>query len=114
MRVKGGVTTHRKHKKILDRTKGFRDKRKNTYRLAKQAFMKAEKYAFVSRKLRKRDFRSLWISRLSAALKPFEIQYSRFIYAASRKRVLLNRKILSELAINDQAAFEDVVKFVKA
>jgi len=76
--------------------------------------MKAEKYAFVSRKLRKRDFRSLWISRLSAALKPFEIQYSRFIYAASRKRVLLNRKILSELAINDQAAFEDVVKFVKA
>ncbi|PIQ78364.1 50S ribosomal protein L20 [Candidatus Peregrinibacteria bacterium CG11_big_fil_rev_8_21_14_0_20_46_8] len=114
MRVKGGVTTRRRHKKVLKRTKGYRDGRKNQYRVAKQALMKADSYAFVSRKIRKRDFRSLWITRLNAALQPFEIQYSRFIYAASRKRVLINRKMLSELAITEPKAFEEVVKFVKA
>lgn len=105
--------TKKRHKKILKQAKGYRDKRHNVYSLAKRAVMIAGKNAYIGRKLKKRDFRSLWIARLSAALLPFGISYSRFIYKLSRKRVLLNRKMLSELAIHRPEVFEEVVKMVK-
>lgn len=112
MRVKGGVVTKRRHKKILKQAKGFRDKRHNLYTLAKRGVMMAGKNAYVGRKIKKRDFRTLWIARLNAALRLQGITYSRFIYALTRKQVAINRKMLSELAINEPTVFEHVVKFV--
>lgn len=114
MRIKGGIATKRRHKKILKLAKGYRDKRSNVYSLAKRAVMMAGKNAYISRKIRKRDYRRLWISRLNAALQQHGIQYSRFIYKLTRKRVGLNRKMLSELAIIEPKVFEEVVKFVEA
>lgn len=105
--------TKKRHKKILKQAKGYRDKRSNVWSLARRAVMMAGKNAYVGRKLKKRDYRSLWISRLSAALKPHGLSYSRFIYALTRKQVGLNRKVLSELAIKEPTLFEDVVNFVK-
>lgn len=113
MRIKSGVVTKRRHKKILKQAKGYRDKRSNVWSLARRAVMMAGRQAYIGRKIKKRDYRSLWISRLSAALKPYGIQYSRFIYALTRKRVGLNRKMLSELAIKEPKTFDEVVKFVK-
>ncbi|MEK7523663.1 MAG: 50S ribosomal protein L20 [Patescibacteria group bacterium] len=114
MRIKGGVMTKKRHKKILKQAKGYRDKRHNVWNLAKRAVMMAGKNAYIGRKLKKRDFRSLWISRLSAALTTQGISYSRFIYALTRKRVLLNRKMLSEMAIREPSVFEEVVKLTKS
>lgn len=114
MRIKGGVTTKKRHKKILKLAKGYRDKRHNVWSLAKRAVMIAGKNAYIGRKLKKRDYRSLWIGRLNAALKSHGISYSRFIYALTRKRVGLNRKMLSELAINEPKVFEEVVSFVRS
>lgn len=113
MRVKGGVVTKRRHKKILKQAKGYRDKRSNVWSLAKRAVMIAGKQAFIGRKLKKRDFRTLWIARLNAALKMQGLSYNRFIYALTRKRVGLNRKMLSELAIQEPKVFEEVVRFIK-
>lgn len=113
MRIKGGIATKRRHKKILKLAKGYRDKRSNVYSLAKRAVMMAGKNAYIGRKVRKRDYRRLWISRLNAALQQHGIQYSRFIYKLTRKRVGLNRKMLSELAIREPKVFEEVVKFVR-
>lgn len=106
--------TKKRHKKILSQAKGFRDKRHNVYSLAKRAVMMAGKNSYVGRKIKKRDFRTLWISRLNSALKIQGIAYSRFIFAATRKQVALNRKMLSELAIKEPHIFENVVKFVMA
>ncbi len=104
--------TKKRHKKILKQAKGFRDKRHNLFTLAKRGVMMAGKNAYVGRKIKKRDFRTLWIGRLNSALKVHGVQYSRFIYALTRKLVMVNRKMLSEMAINEPAAFEEVVKFV--
>lgn len=112
MRIKGGVMTKKRHKKILKKASGYRDKRHNVYSLARRAVMMAGKQAYVGRKIKKRDYRALWIARLNAALKVHGVQYSRFIYKLTRKRVLLNRKMLSELAIGEPNVFESVVKFV--
>lgn len=112
MRIKGGVMTKRRHKKILKQAKGYRDKRSNVYSLARRAVMMAGKNAYIGRKLKKREYRSLWIGRLNAALKAQGIPYSRFIYKLTRSRVALNRKMLSELAIREPKTFVDVVKFV--
>ena len=112
MRIKGGVMTKKRHKKILKQAKGYRDKRHNVYSFAKRAVMIAGKNAYIGRKLKKRDFRTLWIARLTAALKTHGVAYSRFIYALTRKQVGLNRKMLSELAIKEPTVFEEVVKFV--
>ena len=114
MRIKGGVMTKKRHKKILKLAKGYRDKRSNVWSHAKRAVMIAGRQAFIGRKIKKRDYRALWITRLSAALKLHGMQYSRFIYALSRKRVELNRKMLSELAIREPKVFEEVVKMAKA
>lgn len=110
MRVKGGVATKKRHKKILKQAKGYRDKRHNVYSLAKRAVMMAGKNAYIGRKLKKRDFRTLWIARLNSALKARGLHYNRFIYTLTRKQIALNRKMLSELAIHEPTVFDEVVK----
>jgi large subunit ribosomal protein L20 len=113
-RVKRGVTSHAKHKKILKAAKGYYGRRKNTIRIAKQAVEKANQYAYRDRKRKKRTFRALWIQRLNAAVRPFGLNYSRFIDGLGKAGVLVDRKILSDLAIREPAAFEAIVVKAKA
>ena len=112
MRVTGGPASRRRHKKILKMAKGYRGRRKNTFKMAKQAVMKAGLNAYRDRKRKKREFRRLWIIRLNAALRSRGHMYSRFIRQMEDKDVKLNRKVLSELAIHEPEAFEEVVKTV--
>jgi large subunit ribosomal protein L20 len=113
-RVKRGVTSHAKHKKILKAAKGYYGRRKNTIRIAKQAVEKANQYAFRDRKRRKRTFRALWIQRLNAAVRPFGLTYSRFINGLDKSGITIDRKILSDLAIREPAAFQAIVEKAKA
>ena len=113
-RVKRGVTAHAKHKKVLKAAKGYSGRRKNTIRVAKQAVEKAQQYAFRDRKRRKRTFRALWIQRLNAAVRPFGLNYSRFIAGLSKSGIMVDRKVLSDLAIREPAAFEAIVGQVKS
>jgi large subunit ribosomal protein L20 len=113
-RVKRGVTAHAKHKKVLKAAKGYYGRRKNTIRIAKQAVEKANQYAFRDRKRRKRTFRALWIQRLNAAVRPFGLNYSRFIAGLSNAGIVIDRKVLSDLAIREPAAFEAIVGQVKS
>jgi large subunit ribosomal protein L20 len=113
-RVKRGVTGHAKHKKILKAAKGYYGRRKNTIRVAKQAVEKANQYAYRDRKRRKRTFRALWIQRLNAAVRPFGLNYSRFIDGLDKAGVLVDRKVLSDLAIAEPAAFQAIVERAKA
>ena len=113
-RVKRGVTGHAKHKKIYKAAKGYYGRRKNTIRVAKQAVEKANQYAYRDRKRRKRTFRALWIQRLNAAVRPFGLNYSRFIDGLSKAGVAVDRKVLSDLAIREPAAFEAIVGQAKA
>ncbi|KAB2883566.1 MAG: 50S ribosomal protein L20 [Pseudorhodoplanes sp.] len=113
-RVKRGVTAHAKHKKVFKAAKGFYGRRKNTIRIAKQAVDKANQYAYRDRKRRKRTFRALWIQRLNAAVRPFGITYSRFIAGLDKAGILVDRKVLSDLAIREPAAFQAIVEKAKA
>jgi large subunit ribosomal protein L20 len=113
-RVKRGVTAHAKHKKVLKAAKGFHGRRKNTIRIAKQAVEKANQYAYRDRKRRKRTFRALWIQRLNAAVRPFGLTYSRFINALDKSGLVIDRKVLSDLAIHEPAAFQAIVEKAKA
>jgi len=113
-RVKRGVTAHAKHKKVLKAAKGYYGRRKNTIRVAKQAVEKAQQYAFRDRKRRKRTFRALWIQRLNAAVRPFGLNYSRFIDGLSKAGITVDRKVLSDLAIAEPAAFEAIVGQAKS
>jgi large subunit ribosomal protein L20 len=113
-RVKRGVTAHAKHKKVLHAAKGFYGRRKNTIRIAKQAVEKANQYAFRDRKRRKRTFRALWIQRLNAAVRPFGLTYSRFIDGLGKAGLEVDRKVLSDLAIREPAAFAAIVEKAKA
>ena len=113
-RVKRGVTSHAKHKKVLKAAKGYYGRRKNTIRIAKQAVEKANQYAYRDRKRRKRTFRRLWIQRINAAVRPFGINYSRFIAGLDKAGVLVDRKVLSDLAIAEPAAFQAIVEKAKA
>jgi len=113
-RVKRGVTGHAKHKKILKAAKGYYGRRKNTIRVAKQAVEKANQYAYRDRKRRKRTFRALWIQRLNAAVRPFGLNYSRFINGLDKAGLLVDRKVLSDLAIREPAAFQAIVERAKA
>jgi large subunit ribosomal protein L20 len=113
-RVKRGVTSHAKHKKVLKAAKGYYGRRKNTIRIAKQAVEKANQYAYRDRKRKKRTFRALWIVRLNAAVRPFGLTYSRFIDGISKAGILVDRKILSDLAIREPAAFQAIVEKAKA
>lgn len=112
MRVKRGVRSRHRHTKLFKITKGFRGRRRNTVKLATQAAMKSGQNAYRDRKNKKREFRSLWITRLNAALRSQGVMYSRFIRAAEEKKVLLNRKALSELAIHEPEAFKKMVETV--
>jgi large subunit ribosomal protein L20 len=111
-RVKRGVTSHAKHKKVFKAAKGFYGRRKNTIRVAKQAVEKANQYA--DRKRRKRTFRALWIQRLNAAVRPFGLTYSRFIDGLNKSGLTVDRKVLSDLAITEPAAFQAIVEKAKA
>lgn len=114
MRVKRGIVRHRRHKKIRALAKGYRGMRRSTFVKANEAVIRAGTNAYVSRRLKKRDFRALWITRLSAALKMKGIRYSQFIDQLTKKKVALNRKTLSELAIHHPQVFGKVVDTVTA
>ena len=113
-RVKGALSTRKRHKKILKLAKGYRGAKSKLYRIANQAVMKSLSYAYVGRKLKKRDFRSLWITRISAACKMNGINYSRFMNGLKKANIEINRKMLSEIAISDPAAFTQLVQTAKA
>ncbi len=113
MRIKGGTVTHARHKKILKSTKGYRGRQNSSFRIAKQANMKAGKHAYIGRKLKKRTYRALWIQRLNAAVRAAGLTYSRFIDGLTKSKVAVNRKSLSELAINEPKAFEKIVEMAK-
>ena len=113
-RVKRGVTSHAKHKKVLKQAKGYYGRRKNTIRVAKQAVEKAMQYAYRDRKRKKRTFRALWIQRLNAAVRPFGMTYSRFIDGMAKSGITVDRKVLSDLAISEPAAFQAIAEKAKA
>ena len=113
-RVKRGVTTHRRHKKILKRAKGFYGNRSKIYRVANQSVMRAQMYAYAHRKLVKRDYRKLWIARINAACHANDISYSRFMYGLKLADVRLNRKVLADLAVNNPAEFAGLVQTAKS
>ena len=113
MRVKRGVAARAKHKKILKQTKGMQHSRRRSYRLAKQGIIKALRYSYRDRRNRKRDIRRLWIVRINNAAKLQGLSYSKLIAGLKAKNIELDRKVLSELAVNEPKAFEAVVKAVK-
>ena len=113
-RVKRGVTSHARHKKVLKAAKGYYGRRKNTIRIAKQAVEKANQYAYRDRKRRKRTFRALWIQRLNAAVRPFGLTYSRFIDGLKKANIEIDRKMLAAIAYDDSAAFAEIVRKVQA
>lgn len=113
-RVKGALNTRKHHKKILKLAKGYRGGKSKLYRTANQAVMKSLSYAYVGRKLKKRDFRRLWITRISAEAKVNGINYSQFMNGLKKAGVTLNRKMLSEIAVSDKAAFAALVAQSKA
>jgi len=113
-RVKRGVTSHAKHKKVFEAAKGFYGRRKNTIRTAKAAVDKAMQYAYRDRKNKKRTFRALWIQRLNAAVREHGLTYSRFIDGLGKAGVEVDRKMLSELAIHEPAVFTAYVEKAKA
>ena len=113
-RVKRGVTAHARHKKILKLAKGFRGRRNSVYRIAKEAVMKAGQYAYRDRRVKKREFRALWIARINAAARTHGMTYSTLISALSKKEVLINRKVLADLAARSPEAFTEVVTFAKS
>ena len=113
-RVKRGVTARARHKKILALAKGYRGRRKNVFRIAKQAVMRAGQYAYRDRKNKKRTFRALWIQRLNAAVREHGLTYSRFINGLAKSGIVVDRKALSELAIHEPASFAAVVEKAKA
>ena len=113
-RVKRGVTSHAKHKKILKAAKGFFGRRKNTIRAAKAAVDKSMQYAYRDRKNRKREFRALWIQRINAAAREHGLTYSRFISGLARAGVELDRKILADLAVREPDAFKALAEQAQA
>ena len=112
-RVKRGFKARRRRKKILSLARGMYDRRRSAYSIAKRTVFKALKYAFAGRKQKKRDFRSLWITRINAACRLNGISYSRFINGLTVANIALNRKSLADMAINDPTGFENIVAEVK-
>lgn len=113
-RVKRGVTAHAKHKKIIDQAKGYSGRRKNVFRVAKQAVTKAGQYAYRDRRQRKRQFRSLWIARINAEARNNGLSYSRFIDGLKKATIEVDRKVLAELAVFDKTAFGALAEQAKA
>ncbi|TBR14634.1 MAG: 50S ribosomal protein L20 [Lysobacter sp.] len=104
-RVKRGVQARRRHKKVLDQAKGYYNARRKVFRVAKQAVTKALQYAYIGRKQRKRQFRTLWIARINAAARQNGMSYSRFINGLLKAGITLDRKVLADIAVHDAAAF---------
>ncbi len=113
-RVKRGVTARARHKKVLALAKGFRGRRKNVYRIAKQAVMKAGQYAYRDRRAKKREFRRLWIARINAGSRALGLTYSKFIAGIKKASIEIDRKVLADMAVNDPAAFASIVEKAKA
>jgi large subunit ribosomal protein L20 len=113
-RVKRGVTAHARHKKVLDKSKGYRGRRGNVYRIAKQAVMRAGQYAYRDRRNKKRDFRALWIVRINAAAREFGLTYSTLINGLKKASVEVDRKVLADIAVFDKVAFEKIAGQAKA
>jgi len=113
-RVKRGVTSHAKHKKVLKAVKGQWGRRKNTIRIARQAMEKALQYAYRDRRAKKREFRSLWIQRINAGVRAEGITYSKFINGLNKSNIKLDRKVLADLAYNDPESFKTIVKKVQS
>lgn len=113
-RVKGAMATRKRHKRVLKLAKGYRGSKSKLFRVANQAVMKSLSYAYIGRKQRKRDFRKIWITRISAACKLNGINYSQFMNGLKKADINMNRKMLSEIAIADPAAFAELVEKAKA
>jgi len=113
-RVKRGVTARARHKKVLALAKGFRGRRNNVFRIAKQAVMKAGQYAYRDRRAKKREFRRLWIARINAASRSLGLTYSKFIAGIKKASIEIDRKVLADMAVNDPAAFASIVEKAKA
>jgi large subunit ribosomal protein L20 len=109
-RVKRGVTARARHKKVIEQAKGYRGRRKNVYRVAKQAVTKAGQYAYRDRRQRKRQFRALWITRINAAAREHGLSYSRFMDGLHKADIQVDRKVLAELAVNDKPAFAQLAE----
>lgn len=112
-RVKRGVMTKKRHKRLLKQTKGYWGQRKNIFKRAKETLLRAMAFAYRGRKLKKRDMRALFIARINAAVKQRGISYSKFIHGLNKAHVQLNRKMLSQIAIYDSASFDAIVKLAK-
>jgi len=112
-RVKGGTTTRRRHKKILKLAKGYRGSKSKLYRVANQQVLKSLNYAYAHRRLKKRDFRKLWIARINAAARNNGLSYSKMIYGLKTAGVEINRKVLAEMAISDPNAFSELAELAK-
>ena len=112
-RVKRGVTTHAKHKKVLKMAKGFVGRSKNCFRIALRRVEKSLQYAYIGRKQRKRNFRALWIQRINAATRMHGLTYSQFMHGVDKAGLLLDRKVLADLAANNPEVFQEIVSKVK-
>jgi len=112
-RVKGGTTTKRRHKKVLKLACGYRGTKSRLFKVAHEAVLHAGQYSYNGRKLKKRDFRRLWITRISGALANFDISYNMFINKLKKAKVELDRKILASLLVEDEKTFKKIVDFVK-
>ena len=112
-RIKGAMMTRKRRNKVLKLAKSYWGSKSTHFKMAKQAVKKSAVYAYVGRKQKKRDFRRLWIARISAAVKPYDINYSRFMNGLKKSGIEMNRKALSELAISDSAAFAALVDTAK-
>ena len=113
-RVKRGVTARARHRKILDKARGYRGRRGNVYRVAKNAVVKAGQYAYRDRRNRKREFRGLWIARINAAVRELGMTYSAFMAGLKRSNIEIDRKVLADLAVTDKPAFAKLASQVKA
>lgn len=113
-RVKRGVQAHARHKKVLESAKGYYGARRKVYRVAKQAVIKAGQYAYRDRRVKKRDFRALWIQRINAAARMNGLSYSRFIDGLNKAGVDVDRKMLADIAVHDMPAFEQLAEKAKA
>lgn len=112
-RIKRGVTAKARHNKVISRAKGYRGARKNVFRVANQAVMKADQYAYRDRRQRKRQFRTLWIVRINAAARIHDLSYSRLIDGLGRANISLDRKVLADMAVHDQVAFAALAERAK-
>ena len=113
-RVKRGVTSRASHKKVIARAKGFRGRRNNVFRIANEAVMRAGQYAYRDRRNRKRDFRSLWITRINAAVREHGLSYSAFMNGLKKAAIAVDRKVLADIAVLDKPAFSKFVEKAKA